>query len=158
MEIRKIKAEDLEYASKIHQQAFSRQRLSLEWLTCNFNAFPRFMMYVAVLDGEVVGFIIWAQKSGFRPESIMDLEQIGVLPKMQGKGIGGKLIKESLKLVCKQLAEQDSILKHVTVSTRADNQAKRLYEKELGAKVEATISNLYSADEVFMIARNVKII
>lgn len=155
MEIRKIKVEDLEDASKVHLQAFSRQRLSLEWLTCNFNAFPRFMMYVAILEGELVGFIIWSQKSGFRQEAIMDLEQIGVLPNMQGNGIGGKLINESLKLVRIQLNEQGSILKHVTVSTRADNQAQRLYEKELGAKVEATISNLYSADEVFMIARNV---
>ena len=41
------------------------------------------------------------------------------------------------------------------VTTRADNAAQRLYKRVLGAEVEATITNLYSADEVIMIARNV---
>ncbi|MEF1228663.1 N-acetyltransferase, partial [Vibrio fortis] len=33
--------------------------------------------------------------------------------------------------------------------------AQQLYKSTLGAEVETTISNLYSADEVLMIARNV---
>jgi ribosomal protein S18 acetylase RimI-like enzyme len=41
------------------------------------------------------------------------------------------------------------------VSTRTDNQAQKLYRKVLGAEVEATIKNLYSADEVYMVARHV---
>ena len=155
MIIRKMKHEDLENTSIIHQQVFTRQRASLQWLSCNFNAFPRFLIYVAEFEGELLGYIIWAQKSGFRPEAIVDLEQIAVMPKAQGKGLGGKLIRESLAMLREQLIKQNSVLKHVTVSTRADNLAQRLYKKELGAKVEATISNLYSADEVFMIARNV---
>ena len=65
------------------------------------------------------------------------------------------MIQDSLQLVKAQLNKQNSVLKHVIVSTRADNQAQRLYEKELAAVVEATITNLYSADEVFMVARDI---
>lgn len=35
---------------------------------------------------------------------------------------------------------------------RADNKAQELYKKTLGAEVVSVIKNLYSADEVIMIA------
>ncbi|KAB0480596.1 GNAT family N-acetyltransferase [Vibrio chagasii] len=83
------------------------------------------------------------------------MEQLAVLPSAQGQGLGKKLILDSLPLVKQKLAEQDSTLKHLLVTTRADNFAQKLYQSTLGAEVETTISNLYSADEVLMIARNV---
>ena len=46
-------------------------------------------------------------------------------------------------------------VKHIVVATQADNYAQKLYRKTLSAEVDATISNLYSADEVFMISRNI---
>ncbi|BCE02611.1 GNAT family N-acetyltransferase [Marinicellulosiphila megalodicopiae] len=153
--IRQANRQDLIELAQVHKQVFTRQQLSFEWLECNLNAFPRCLFYVVEINDEIIGFIIWSQKSGFRPEAILDLEQIAILTDYQGQGLGAKLIEESLVLVKQQLAKQDSILKHITVSTRADNQAQRLYKKVLGAEIEATIKNLYSADEVFMIARNV---
>jgi len=78
-----------------------------------------------------------------------------VLSSYHGQGIGRSLIEETLPFVKYQLAKQGSALKHVTVTTRADNQAQKLYKDTLGAEVESTIGNLYSADEVFMIARDV---
>lgn len=157
--IRLMQEGDLSEAALVHQAAFTRQRRSFEWLQCNMKAFPRYMVYVAKLDqqpeSKVVGYIIWAQKSGFRPEAVLELEQLAVLPECQGRGIAKALILESLPLVKQQLAEQDSVLKHVLVTTRADNFAQQLYKQTLGAEVESTISNLYSADEVLMIARNV---
>ena len=153
--IRFMEKKDLNDASLVHKEAFVRQRLSREWLECNLNAFPRFLSFVAEVDHSIVGYITWSQKSGFRPEVVLELEQIAVLPKHHGLGIGRDLIQESLPLVKAQLAAQDARLKHIVVSTRADNHAQKLYKTTFGAKVEATISNLYSADEVFMIARNV---
>jgi hypothetical protein len=47
------------------------------------------------------------------------------------------------------------MIKHFMVTTRADNYAQKLYQKTLGAQVESTITDLYSADEVLMLARNV---
>ncbi|WP_417579291.1 hypothetical protein [Nitrincola sp.] len=45
--------------------------------------------------------------------------------------------------------------KKIVVTTRADNHAQRLYRKVLGAEIEASISGLYSADEVIMVARDI---
>ncbi|KDE41433.1 Acetyltransferase [Nitrincola lacisaponensis] len=54
-----------------------------------------------------------------------------------------------------KLQKQGSVLQHILVTTRADNHAQRLYKEVLGAEVEATLTNLYSADEVIMVARDV---
>lgn len=155
MVVRLMKCEDLSGAAVVHQSAFVRQQFSHEWLQCNLNAFPRYLMYVAEIESEVVGYIIWVQKSGFRPEVVLELEQLAVMPVAQGKGIGRKLIVDSLPLVQQELAVKNAVLKHVLVTTRADNYAQELYRSTLGAEVETVISNLYSADEVFMIARNI---
>nr|WP_172559444.1 GNAT family N-acetyltransferase [Vibrio fluvialis] len=150
-------AEDIPAAALVHQSAFPRQRHSQQWLQCNFNAAPRYLCFVAQQANVIVGYIIWVQKSGFRPEAVLELEQLAVAPKHQGKGIGRELITASLPLVKAQLSKQGSTLKHIMVTTRADNFAQQLYRETLGAEVETTISNLYSADEVLMIARNVSV-
>ncbi len=155
MVIRLMMKEDLPSTALVHKLAFVRQNYSNEWLECNLNAFPRYLIYVAEIEKEIVGYIIWVQKSGFRPEAVLELEQLAVIPSYQGKGIGRKLIVKSLPQVKNQLALKHSVLKHVLVTTRADNYAQELYKSTLGAEVETTISNLYSADEVLMIARNV---
>ncbi|WP_373960665.1 GNAT family N-acetyltransferase [Vibrio gigantis] len=146
---------DLDGAALVHQATFVRQQNSKYWLQCNLSAAPRFLNFVAESDGVIVGYIIWVQKSGFRPEAVLELEQLAVAPSAQGQGLGKKLILDSLPQVKQKLVEQGSTLKHVLVTTRADNFAQKLYRSTLGAEVETTISNLYSADEVLMIARNV---
>ncbi|MEZ8119075.1 GNAT family N-acetyltransferase [Vibrio splendidus] len=146
---------DLDGAALVHQATFVRQHNSKTWLQCNLNAAPRFLNFVAESEGEVVGYIIWVQKSGFRREAVLELEQLAVLPSAQGQGLGKTLILDSLSQVKQYLADQGSMLKHVLVTTRADNFAQKLYQSTLGAEIETTISNLYSADEVLMIARNV---
>lgn len=150
-----MEEKDIEKAAKVHAAAFIRQESSIEWLRSTLNAFPRTLCFIAESKGEIVGYIVWAQKSGFRPEAILELEQIAILPDFQNNGFGQRLIEQSLNLVKSHLANRGSIVKHILVSTRADNHAQKLYRKVLGAEVEATISNLYSADEVFMVARNV---
>ena len=155
VKIRRMSSEDLFQASEVHALSFTRQTHSYDWLQCTFKAFPRTLCYVAIKDETIAGYIVWSQKSGFRPEAVVELEQIAVLPSLQGKGIGKILTEHSLQLVREYLLEQGSTLKHVIVTTRADNYAQTLYRQVLKAEVEATITNLYSADEVIMIARNV---
>ncbi|WP_221073165.1 GNAT family N-acetyltransferase [Vibrio alfacsensis] len=147
--------DDLEQAALVHKFAFVRQGHSREWLECIFKAFPRNIIYVAQRDNQVVGYIIWTQRSGFRPEVVLELEQLAVHPDHQGQGIARKLITETLPMVKGEFAKKNAVLKHVVVTTRADNFAQYLYKKTLGAEIEATISNLYSADEVYMVARNI---
>jgi len=155
MKVRLMEESDLNDTAEVHKLAFVRQKQSYEWLVCNFNAFPRVLCFVAEDRNGIIGYIIWTQKSGFRPEVVMEIEQLAVSPNHQGKGTGRSLIMNSLPLVKTKLAENDSVLKHVFVTTRADNFAQELYKSTLGAEVEATITNLYSADEILMIARNV---
>ncbi|PMN65420.1 3-oxoacyl-ACP synthase [Enterovibrio norvegicus] len=155
MHIRLMTHADLPKAAAIHHEAFVRQQRSYEWLECNLNAAPRFLNFVAESDGDILGFITWTQKSGFRADAVLDLELLAVASHAQGKGVGRSLIEQSLPQVRTLLAEQGSTLKHIMVNTRADNFAQTLYKKTLGAEVEVTIPDLYSADEVIMIARYV---
>ncbi len=155
MIIRPMLSEDIVAVAAVHQAAFARQTYSQDWISCNFAAYPRMQFFVAEVAGHIKGFIHWTQKSGFRPEVILELEQIAVHPDAHGQGIGSTLIRDSLPLIKAQFAERGATLKHIIVTTRADNAAQRIYQKELGAEIEAVITNLYSADEVFMIARNV---
>ena len=154
--IRRMVDHDIPFVAEVHRQSFTRQRESLRWIKCNYHAAPRIQYYVAMIDSSVVGYIQWIQKSGFRPEVVLELEQIAVLPDVRGKGIGHTLIDESLLLVREQLQKDNSTLKHIMVTTRSDNFAQKLYNKTFGARVECTIRDLFSADEVIMIARNVE--
>jgi ribosomal protein S18 acetylase RimI-like enzyme len=148
--------EDIDAVAKIHEQQFSRQKDSVKWISCNFAAFPRIMMFVARDEKDkVIGYIQWIQKSGFRQESVIELEQIAVLKEQQEKGTGTLLIEESLKYVKAYLADTNSNLKAILVTTRTDNMAKSLYEKVLNAKEVAVIKDLYSHDEVIMLANGV---
>ena len=47
----------------------------------------------------------------------------------QGKGIGTKLIKESLPQIKSHLAKRDATIKHIVVTTRSDNYAQELYNR-----------------------------
>jgi len=153
--IREMLKSDIPAVAEVHRRAFSRQCGSEEWITCNFRAAPRMQYYVAVDGSDIVGYIHWTQKSGFRPEVVLELEQIAVLPGLQGNGIGRKLIDASLPMVREHIGTRGATLKHIMVTTRADNFAQGLYRQALEVEVECTISDLYSADEVIMIARNV---
>lgn len=157
MQVRLMQKTDLDNVAEIHKLTFVRQQNSLQWIQCNFNAFPRLLNFVAEKEGEILGYIIWIQKSGFRPQAVIELEQLAVSPNFQNQGVGRQLITESLTLVNNHLSITGSTLKHILVTTRADNFAQQLYKSTLGAEIEATITNLYSDDEVLMIARNVNI-
>lgn len=169
LQVAPMREADLNTAAEVHRLAFPRQNDSCQWLSSSLAAGPRIMPFVLMLRGQVEGYILWslkswgslksggAQKSGFRSETVLELEQIAIHPDYRHQGLGAQLIRQSLPLVREQLDRQQSELKHIMVTTRADNRAQRLYRRVLGAKVEATLSKLYSADEVVMVARNVAI-
>jgi len=155
MIVRSMREDDLAEAAMIHTNAFPRQRHSKAWLSCTLKAAPRTLCFVIEQGHQIQGYIIWAQKSGFRPEAVVELEQIAIDPSQQNRGLGQLLIEQSLQQVKEQLGSVGSSVKLILVSTRADNHAQSIYRKVLGAEVEATISNLFSGDEVYMVARDV---
>jgi len=145
--------DDIHEVAKIHSQQFPRQLHSEKWVSCNFAAFPRIMIFVARDERDnIVGYAQWIHKSGFRKESVIELEQIAVREDQQRKGIGSKLIVESLKSIKEYLSEYNSVLKTILITTRSDNQAQLLYKNTLGAEVISIVKDLYSHDEVIMIA------
>jgi ribosomal protein S18 acetylase RimI-like enzyme len=152
--VRRMTDGDIGEVAQIHQRAFIRQHDSRAWIECNYRAFPRMQYFVAETEERIVGWIHWTEKSGFRSEVVLELEQLAVDPDFQGRGVGKQLIKLSVPQFNEHIRERGARLKHIMVNTRADNYAQRLYRNTLGAEVEATIKDLYSADEVFMVARN----
>lgn len=148
-------AEDTGVVANIHAQVFSRQHSSEKWIASNFAAFPRIMIFVARDEQDnVIGYIQWIHKSGFRQEAVIELEQIAVLKTKQHQGIATKLIQESLTHVKNHLRDDKSVLKSILISTRTDNHAQALYKKALGAQVIANVKDLYSGDEVLMLAKS----
>lgn len=135
LRIRRYSDHDLGVIADIHTEAFTRQGNSEEWITCNARAYPRMRLYVAEFQGGVRGFILWTEKSGFRQDVVLELEQVAVAAAYRKRGIGEALVVQSLPDV-------------------ADNDAQRLYRKALGAEIEAKVQSLFSADEVLMVARN----
>lgn len=152
--VRRATSSDFEAIAAIHREAFPRQRDSEIWVKATLTAAPRVFVYALVQEGEIAGYIFWAQKSGIRLAAVIELEQIAVLSKLQGIGLGERLIKESLALVTVELAANGQSVKSLLISTRVDNEAQHLYARVLGAKVVAEIENLYSATEVLMIAES----
>jgi ribosomal protein S18 acetylase RimI-like enzyme len=148
--------DDTSEAASIHSQQFARQRHSENWVSCNFAAFPRIMMFVARNEKDrVIGYIQWIQKSGFRQNAVIELEQIAVYQDYQGIGIEETLIRESLSSVRDYLSDSHSQLKAILVTTGAENKAQELYKNTLDAKVVAVIKGLYAHDEVTMMAKDV---
>jgi ribosomal protein S18 acetylase RimI-like enzyme len=159
IEILPIAEAYVDAVAHMHKVCFPRQQLSADWVRCNFQCYPRVQLYVAKnSQGEIVGYIQWIQKSGFRQQVVLELEQFAVLPEYQGQGMGYALITKSLPMVQRELQARGASLKHILVTTRADNQSQRLYKKALNAEIEAVISNLYSHDEVIMVARDVDVL
>ncbi len=153
--VRAASFEDVDAIASIHKEAFVRQTSSEAWVKATIAATPRFLVYVLENDSEIVGFIFWAQKSGIRPSAVVELDQLAIRSSCQGRGFGERLIRQSLSNVQEQLTQNGQLLKSVLISTRADNEAQKLYAKVLGARVVAKVEGLYSGTEVFMLADHV---
>lgn len=150
--VRHASPSDAESIAAIHREAFPRQGESEAWVKATLAAAPRMLAFVLELGGTVVGYIFWAQKSGIRPAAVVELDQVAVVTKLRRTGLGEMLIRESLALVVRELSRTGQSIKTILVSTRADNEAQRLYARVLGAKVVSTIDGLYSGAEVLMLA------
>ncbi len=60
-------------------------------------------------------------------------------------------------MVAKQIEKRGARVRHLLVNTRNDNHARQMYERTIGAKVIATISGMFTADDLFMAANNVNV-
>ncbi len=156
LKIQPLNKKELPEIAKIANQCF-RGYGSLagakKWLTCNFSAFPRTQYFAAKEEDEILGYILWLEKGGFRQEAVFELEQIAVKETARGRGVATFLIEQSLKNILGCLKKRGSKLKIVEVTTGTDNQAQCLYQKTLRAQPEAVLKNFFRGDEVIMLAR-----
>ena len=139
--------EDIITVANIHAEQFKRRLDSLLWVSSSFAARPRTMLFVARNEkDEVIGYIQWLYKSGFRKHSVIELEQLAVTTAWQNQGVGAQLITESFKMVKSMTTDANRSIKSIIVSTRADNHAMELYKKTLGVEPICTVQGLFSGD------------
>jgi ribosomal protein S18 acetylase RimI-like enzyme len=124
-----------------------------KWLSCNFRAWPRFQYFILKKENKILGYILWKFLGGWRKESVLELEQIAIVPEYHGCGFASKLIKESLTQLKKYLKKENRKLKSVLVTTGTKQKARKLYEKVLKVKCTAKIKGLFDSDEIILLRR-----
>ncbi len=158
LSIREMVYEDISSIVDIYMQSFRGMReysKAERWITVKFNSKPISIYYVALLDGKVIGYILWSEHGGFRDDAVIELEQIAVSKMHRCKGVASRLIVDSLRMLNRDyIASRGARIKLVMVTTAYTNNAKRLYEKVLNAKQVAVINDLYASDESILIARD----
>ena len=150
--VQKAQYDYVERIVQIHGLAFIRQKDSYQWVVSTLSAYPRYICYVIYVEDQIAGYIFWSQKSGFRTEVILELDQIAIHPNFQAKGLSKFLIINSLKMLDVELHQNEQIIKKILVSTSKDNFAKKLYQDVLAAKEVAVISDLFQLPEVYLIS------
>jgi ribosomal protein S18 acetylase RimI-like enzyme len=157
LKIREMEPADISRVSEIHREVFPNDTLSdsdsMTWISSKFNGWPINRYFVAVTDDVIIGYILWTELGGLRNPCVLELEQIGIASKWQGKGFGAQIVNESIFQTNNHLRLQGRSIKLVQVTTGKSNRAQQLYAETLGATPECKISHLYDEDEVVMIAR-----
>jgi ribosomal protein S18 acetylase RimI-like enzyme len=124
-----------------------------EWVAACWRAHPRTRYFVAVRRAQVIGYILWIEKGGFRDEAIVELEQVAVDPAFRGQGVGSELIRSSLAEVERAIEARGGRIKVVEVTTRAEQGAIEIYRRVLGATIVATLSDHFRGPECLLTAR-----
>ncbi|MCW8866277.1 MAG: GNAT family N-acetyltransferase [Colwellia sp.] len=114
------------------------------------NSFPKSVYYVYGDEKSIQGYILWSVKNGFRANTIVELDQIGVHPEHAGQGIGKKLISESFKLFKTHVTELGYDVGSVMVTTSEGNYAEDLYISTLGVSRNGVISEYGSGNELIL--------
>jgi ribosomal protein S18 acetylase RimI-like enzyme len=109
--------------------------------------------WVAEDRRSVIGYVLWMEKGGFRPAAVFELEQIAIEASARRRGAGSALIRASLRDIEDLLRKRGSRLKLVEVTTGAEQDALRFYQRTLGARVVATLPQLFRGDEHVLFAR-----
>lgn len=156
MIVQLLKKEYIQEIANIASQHFGGMndiKKATEWVYCNFRAFPRMQYFVAKDGEEIVGYILWVEKGGFRQGAVYELEQVAVSTEKQGNGVGTLLIEKSLEMIKVSLQKSDRELKLIEVTTGVDNKAQNLYQKTLGVTQAAVLKDYFHGDEIIMLVR-----
>lgn len=157
--VRRATSQDLAAIAQIGSQAFSGLRpepQALAWVEACFRSSPRMEYWVADGPSGVVGYILWVEKGGFRPQAVVELEQIAVRNDRRRQGIGARLIRASLAGVEQRLRARGATLKLIEVTTGSEQRALEFYREVLGAEPVAEIPDYFRGTEFVLVARRAK--
>ncbi len=153
MKVRAAEEADIDSIASVYKACFPGELDHELWIRSSFNAYPRGVYYVATVDGRVCGYILWCVKNGFRRETIIELEQVGVHPDFAGQGLGRALIEESVKRFRQHLADLGHGIGAILVTTSEGNFAEGLYASTLGVSRAAAIADYGSGTELILYKR-----
>ena len=148
--IRQANSVDLKNIAKIYSVCFPRELNHNVWINACFNSFPKSVYYVYEECNDIQGYILWSVKNGFRTNTIIELEQLGVHPEFAGQGVGRKLITESLEIFKSHLAELGHDIASIMVTTSEGNYAEELYKSTLGVTRNGIIKEYGSGNELIL--------
>ena len=142
--IRRATEADIRDIARINAQVFlghrDNQEAAEKWVRCWFNAFPLYQYFVAETAGEIAGYIGWQIHGGFlRSEPVVELEQIGVDPKFQGRGVGPQLedtIDELVEWIKQNNTRIESNIYVVVWGYALNFNAMKIYAEKFGEGVQ----------------------
>lgn len=139
MNIRKARKEDINSIISLNQQLFDNEyekfdkTLDCSWPSKNRKYFENaissknFLSLVNILDGKIVGYLIGSINESGRVRKTMKIAELNnmlVIEKQRGKGIGRKLFEEFLKWAKERRAKRMRV-----VSSAKNIQAINFYKK-----------------------------
>lgn len=156
LEVRPAGEQDLAGIAAVGAESFSGLRplaAAERWVRTCWAARPRMRYWVATHEQELLAYILWLEKGGFRAEAVVELEQIAVRGAQRGRGVGGELIRRSLADLERAIEAEGRRVKVVEVTTGSEQGAVEFYRRVLGAEVVAKVPGLFRGDEYILIAR-----
>jgi len=127
--------EDLPLAAEIVQKEIYDELSQGEmedWLR-NSGNYPYVQSFVAEKAGEVIGFISWRLSNLRGQQIIMEIDMIAVRAKHQRKGLGNRLIQQTLEKVKSIWKKGDLEIVTIRAETDGDNRvARNFFSKTLG--------------------------
>ena len=150
MIIRKAVPSDIRGIAGIYAACFPRELNHELWIRSGFNAYPKGVYYVLSVDDKLCGYILWCAKNGFRSRTIIELEQIGIHPDFTGKGLGKRLIEDTIDKFSEHIHALGHDVGAILVTTSEGHFAERLYRSTLGVSRVAAISEYGSGTELIL--------
>jgi len=150
MNIRKALDSDLSEISNIYEVCFPRESNHGNWVRACFSSAPKSVYYVIESESQIIGYILWCVKNGFRAQSIVELEQIGIHPDHSGKGHGKLLVKLSFSEFQQHVKDLGFSIGAILVTTSEGNYAEKIYKSTIGVRTAATINGYGSGNELIL--------
>ena len=118
-----------------------------EWIDKGWGKFPYLQCFVATEDKKLIGVIFWSLWDRGEGQGILEITAIAVKGENRKKGIGKKMLSESLERVKNYWLEKKGlkIIAYCVETDQYNRQAQRFY-KSLSPDSSFLVSNIWGPD------------